>query len=237
VVEKVMIEPDWPAPPGVHAVSTERTGGVSTGPYRSLNLAEHVGDEPAAVAANRDELVSALGLATEPCWLEQVHGPDVLDLDTEPSGRADGAVTSDIGRICAVLTADCVPVLLAARDGSRVGAAHAGWRGLAAGVLPAAVARMGISPAQIQAWLGPAIGPASYEVDAGVRDAFVGLRGSLRARSGEPRRSRRRGRLRGQFLHVHRLRAVFLPPPRSAVRAHGHADLARGLKFGIAGPI
>jgi YfiH family protein len=175
VVEKVMIEPDWPAPPGVHAVSTERTGGVSTGPYRSLNLAEHVGDEPAAVAANRDELVSALGLATEPCWLEQVHGPDVLDLDTEPSGRADGAVTSDIGRICAVLTADCVPVLLAARDGSRVGAAHAGWRGLAAGVLPAAVARMGISPAQIQAWLGPAIGPASYEVDAGVRDAFVGL--------------------------------------------------------------
>jgi YfiH family protein len=171
---RVVIEPDWPAPPGVRAISTERAGGVSIGPYRSLNLACHVGDEPGAVAANRDALVSSLNLTTQPCWLEQVHGPDVLDLDTEPPGRADGGVTSTLGRVCVVLTADCVPVLLAARDGTRVGAAHAGWRGLAAGVLPAAVARMGTSPAQLQAWLGPAIGPTSYEVDAGVRDAFVG---------------------------------------------------------------
>lgn len=170
----VMIEPDWPAPPGVHAVATERSGGVSAGPYASLNLAEHVGDEPGAVAANRDALASALSLDTQPCWLEQVHGADVLDLDTDPPGRADGAVTSTPGRVCVVLTADCVPVLLAARDGSRVGAAHAGWRGLAAGVLTQAVARMGTPPEQIQAWLGPAIGPTSYEVDADVRDAFLG---------------------------------------------------------------
>ncbi len=172
--ETAVIEPDWPALPGVHAVSTERTGGVSTGPYRSLNLAGHVGDAPGAVAANRDRLASALALDTAPCWLEQVHGTRVLDLDTEPPGRADGAVTSSAGRVCAVLTADCVPVLLAARDGSRVGVAHAGWRGLAAGVLAAAVERMRRPPAQIQAWLGPAIGPTRYEVDARVRDAFVG---------------------------------------------------------------
>ena len=168
-----MIEPDWPALPGVRAVSTERIGGISDGPYRSLNLAGHVGDEPGAVAANRDALARELGLDAEPCWLEQVHGSRVLDLDSEPPGRADGAVTSAPERVCVVMTADCVPVLLAARDGGRVGAAHAGWRGLAAGVLEAAVARMGGSPTQIQAWLGPAIGPARYEVDAAVRDAFV----------------------------------------------------------------
>lgn len=170
-----MIEPVWPAPQGVHAVSTERTGGVSTGPYSGFNLAGHVGDEPGAVAANRDALARSLSLATQPCWLEQVHGPNVLDLDIEPPGRADGAVTSMHERVCAVLTADCVPVLLAARDGSRVGAAHAGWRGLAAGVLAAAVARMGGPPAELQAWLGPAIGATSYEVDADVRDVFVGV--------------------------------------------------------------
>ena len=169
-----MIEPGWPAPPGVHAFATERVGGVSTGRYASFNLAGHVGDVPDAVAANRAALANALGLAQEPSWLEQVHGTAVLDLDEELPGRADGAVTSTRERVCVVLTADCVPVLLAARDGSRVGAAHAGWRGLAAGVLPAAVARMRIPPAQIQAWLGPAIGPTSYEVGPDVRDAFVG---------------------------------------------------------------
>ncbi len=170
-----MIEPDWPAPPGVRAVSTERTGGVSAGPYSSFNLGDHVGDAADTVAANRAALTRSLGLAQEPCWLEQVHGSDVLDLDMEPPGPADGAVSSTLGRACAVLTADCVPVLLAARDGSRVGAAHAGWRGLAAGVLPAAVSRMGGLPAQFQAWLGPAIGPTNYEIGAEVRDAFVGV--------------------------------------------------------------
>lgn len=170
-----MIEPDWPAPHGVRAVSSERSGGVSAGPYSSFNLGGHVGDAADAVAANRAALTRALGLAQEPCWLDQVHGSDVLDIDTQPPGRADGAVSSMPGRACAVLTADCVPVLLAVRDGSRVGAAHAGWRGLAAGVLPATVSRMGASPEQIQAWLGPAIGQTNYEVGAEVRDAFVGV--------------------------------------------------------------
>ena len=169
-----MIEPDWPVPPGVRAVSTERTGGDSCGPYASFNLAGHVGDDPGAVMANRGALVRTLNLPSEPIWLEQVHGSDVLDLDIATPGRADGAVTSTPERVCAVLTADCVPVLLAARDGRRVGVAHAGWRGLAAGVLAAAVECMGRPPAELQAWLGPAIGPTSYEVDANVRDAFVG---------------------------------------------------------------
>lgn len=169
-----MIAPDWPAPPEVYAASTVRAGGVSQGPYASLNLGAHVGDTADRVAANRIALARALGLPGEPCWLEQVHGTQVLDLDEERPGRADGAVTSVPGRICVIMTADCLPVLLAARDGTRVGAAHAGWRGLAAGILPAAVARMARPPEELLAWLGPAIGPASYEVGADVYEAFVG---------------------------------------------------------------
>jgi len=168
-----VIEPDWPAPPGVAALATERRGGTSAGAYAGLNLGDHVGDVPAHVAANRRELVAQLGLPSEPCWLTQVHGRRVLDLDAEPPGEADGAVTSVVGRVCAVLTADCLPVLLASTDGRRIGAAHAGWRGLAAGVLPAAVAAMRVPPTELVAWLGPAIGPASYEIGAEVRAAFV----------------------------------------------------------------
>jgi YfiH family protein len=168
-----VIEPDWPSPPGIRAVSTERGGGVSCGPYASLNLGGHVGDKPEQVAANRRALIRMLGLPSEPCWLEQVHGTRVVDLDHEPAGVADAAVSSTPGRVCVVMTADCLPVLLACRDGGRVGAAHAGWRGLLAGVLPAAVARMGVVPESIMAWLGPAIGPVSYEVGADVHDAFV----------------------------------------------------------------
>jgi YfiH family protein len=161
-------------PPGIAAVSTERDGGTSKGPYSSLNLGAHVGDDPACVAANRAALAAALDLPSEPAWLEQVHGARVIDLDAEPPGTADAAVTSTAGRVLAVLTADCLPVLLASVDGARIGVAHAGWRGLAAGVLPAAVACMGLAPRRLLAWLGPAIGPASYEVGADVRDAFVG---------------------------------------------------------------
>lgn len=168
-----MITPDWPAPPGVRAASTLRTGGVSQGPYASLNLGTHVGDDTGRVAANRIALARALGLPGEPAWLIQVHGTRVVDLDEEMPGEADGAVTSLPGRICVIMTADCLPVLLATRDGTRVGAAHAGWRGLAAGVLPAAVARMARPPDRLVAWLGPAIGPASYEVGTDVHEAFV----------------------------------------------------------------
>jgi len=146
---------------------------VSRGPYASLNLGTHVGDRPEDVAANRRALVLRLSLPSEPCWLEQVHGTAVVDLDREPAGVADAAVTSTPGRVLAVMTADCLPVLLASRDGERIGVAHAGWRGLAAGVLPAAVERMGVAPAAIVAWLGPAIAQASYEVGEEVREAFV----------------------------------------------------------------
>jgi YfiH family protein len=172
------IIPEWPAPPGVRAVATLRSGGTSVGPFASLNLGDHVGDDPAAVAANRARLVAELGLALEPCWLRQVHGTTVVEaapgLAVPP--EADAAVTGLPGLACAVLTADCLPVLLARRDGSRVGAAHAGWRGLVAGVVEATVARLCTDdgrPGDVLAWLGPAIGPGAYEVGADVREALL----------------------------------------------------------------
>jgi YfiH family protein len=133
----------------------------------------HVGDDGGAVMANRARLRAALELPTEPVWLEQVHGNRVLDLDIDAIGAADGAVTGRPGVVCVALTADCLPVLLCDRAGRRFGVAHAGWRGLRDGVLPAAVAALGSSPGEILAWLGPAIGPAVYEVGAEVRAAFV----------------------------------------------------------------
>jgi YfiH family protein len=138
-----------------------------------MNLALHVADDAAAVAANRARLRAALRLPSEPCWLEQVHGTRILDLDSEASGPADGAITARPGVVCAVLTADCLPVLLCDAAGQRVGVAHAGWRGLLNGVLPAAVAALGCAPGEVVAWLGPAIGQAAYEVGAEVREAFV----------------------------------------------------------------
>lgn len=167
------IVPDWPAPVGVQAVSTTRTGGVSAGPFRSLNLAAHVGDDPAAVAKNRARLRERLQLPAEPAWLEQVHGTGVLDLDNAAPGPADGAVAGYPGRVCVVMTADCLPLLLCARDGDRVGAVHAGWRGLAAGVIEAGLDRLGVPGESVLAWLGPAIGPAAFAVGEEVREAFV----------------------------------------------------------------
>jgi hypothetical protein len=167
-----MIEPAWPAPPRVKAVSTVRSGGISRGAYASLNLAAHVGDNPRRVAANRRALSEALELPGEPAWLTQVHGASIVDLDSEAAGEADGAVTGCAGNVCVVMTADCLPVLMTNRAGSRVAAAHAGWRGLLAGVLPAAVRRLGGPPEEVLAWLGPAIGPASYEVGPELKAAF-----------------------------------------------------------------
>ena len=181
-----VILPDWPAPPGVGAATTERGGGMSEGPYARFNLGAHVGDDPEAVAANRRALTESLGLASEPHWLEQVHGRAVLDLDAEGEHalsrrerglsppRADGAVTSLPGHACVVMTADCLPVLFCDTAGTRVGIAHAGWRGLAAGVLPATIASMGVDPTDILVWLGPAIGRRAYEVGDEVRRALVG---------------------------------------------------------------
>ena len=169
------IVPQWPAPAGVRAFSTTRGGGVSHAPYASLNLARHVGDRPGAVADNRARLRNALGLAAEPRWLRQVHGTRVADA-AEGGGppQADAAVAGGPGVVCAVLTADCLPVLLCDRAGSRVGVAHAGWRGLAAGVLEAVVGALDRAPVDLMAWLGPAIGPGRFEVGDEVRDGFLG---------------------------------------------------------------
>jgi hypothetical protein len=166
--------PDWPAPAAVRALSTLRGGGVSEPPYATLNLGDHVGDAATAIAENRRALRAAAELPSEPAWLEQVHGICVRDLDSaELVGPADAAVTRQPGRICAILTADCLPVLLAAESGDRVGAAHAGWRGLAAGVIEAAVTALGTPPRELLAWLGPAIGPRHFEIGAEVRDSLL----------------------------------------------------------------
>jgi len=169
------IVPDWPAPPRVAALATTRQGGVSAPPCHTFNLAAHVGDDPAAVAENRARLRAVAVLPTEPVWLRQVHGARIVRL---PAGvatpEADGSWTDRPGVVCAVLTADCVPVLLCDRAGTRVAAVHAGWRGLAAGVLEAAVAALGGRAAGLIAWLGPAIGPAGFEVGPEVVRALGG---------------------------------------------------------------
>ena len=169
-----MLLPDWGAPPSVRAAFTLRTGGVSVAPYDSLNLGAHVGDAPASVDENRRRVHAQLGLPTEPAWLQQVHGTEVADLDTSVAAlRADSAVTRVPGRVCVIQVADCMPVLFAARDGSAVGAAHAGWRGLAGGVLEATIRKLGIAPDQLLAWLGPTIGQEHFEVGDDVRTAFT----------------------------------------------------------------
>lgn len=168
-----ILQPDWPAPHGVRAAMTTRTGGVSRGPYASFNLAAHVGDDESAVRTNRRHLRTALDLPSEPAWLEQVHGIAVADLPGASMEPADAAVTHVPGVVCAVLVADCLPVILASRAGDRVGVAHAGWRGLAAGVIEATVAALDCEPAELMAWLGPAIGPSAFEVGGEVREAFL----------------------------------------------------------------
>jgi YfiH family protein len=173
MVAPEFLRPNWPAPAGVHAAMTTRAGGVSQGPYASFNLASHVGDEAAAVSENRRRLRAALRLPAEPAWLEQVHGIRVAALPGILRGPADAAVTFTAGCVCAVLVADCLPVFLAGRDGCRVGIAHAGWRGLAAGVIEATVAALECDPGELIAWLGPSIGPAAFEVGGEVRDAFL----------------------------------------------------------------
>ena len=175
-MRELLIVPEWPAPPRVRAVSTTRRGGVSRAPYDSFNLAAHVGDDPAHVAANRRRLAATAGYATEPAWLEQVHGNRVVAAESVFSPvAADAAWTREPGRPCAVMTADCLPVLLCDRAGTVVAAVHAGWRGLANGVIAVTVARLGTPPMELLAWLGPAIGPDAFEVGEEVRAAFLAL--------------------------------------------------------------
>lgn len=165
-----LIAPDWPAPCWVRACSTTRMGGLSLAPYDSFNLAEHTGDDPAAVRANRSALYAALGIGVRPRWLEQQHGAHVIDpADADAGPQADGTCTSAQGVVCAVLTADCLPVLLCDRDGTRVAALHCGWRGIARGILSAGIAAMQRPPSGLLAWVGPAV----YEVGEEVREAFT----------------------------------------------------------------
>ena len=166
-----MIVPDWPAPPRVKSGMTTREGGVSAAPWSSLNLGDHVGDDPVHVAANRARLRQQL--PAEPAWLKQVHSSRVVELERDPNREADAALTRQAGQVCAVLTADCLPVLFCDRAGTVVAAAHAGWRGLAGGVLETTVAAMQVPPDEILAWMGAAIGPQAFEVGDDVRAAFV----------------------------------------------------------------
>ncbi|MCS3903873.1 YfiH family protein [Methylohalomonas lacus] len=164
---------DWPAPDHVHAGTTTRAGGYSKPPYASFNLAAHVGDDGAAVNHNRRQLQQCLQLPAEPAWLQQVHGPRVIAAHTIDDGPADASWTDRPGVVCAVLTADCLPLLLTDRGGSCVAVVHVGWRGLVAGVIDATVAALPAHPADLLAWLGPAIGPAAFEVGSDVRDACL----------------------------------------------------------------
>lgn len=179
-----LLEAGWPAPPGVRAFTTLRHGpGISAAPFDRFNLGNARsagGDDPAAVARNRTELARQAGLPSPPWWLRQVHGTDVLRVHSamsadDPAGEpeADASVTGVPGAVLAVLTADCLPAVFVARDGSEVAVAHAGWRGLADGVLEATVAAMATPSADLQVWLGPAAGPQRYEIGREVFDAFV----------------------------------------------------------------
>jgi YfiH family protein len=164
--------PDWPAPAGVRALATTRRGGHSAAPWAGFNLGAHVGDDPRTVAANRALLRREL--PAEPLWLAQVHGARCVDAATAAPGvAADACFTRQRGVVCAVLTADCLPVLLCDERAGVVGVAHAGWRGLAAGVIEATVAAMGEPGERLMAWLGPAIGPQAFEVGSEVRELFV----------------------------------------------------------------
>ena len=173
------VDADWPAPPGVRALTTTRHGlGVSRPPFDAFNLGLRSGDDVGDARENRRLLEAALGLPSPPHWLKQVHG---IDVAIEPGAvaphadepEADASVTSEPGKVLAILTADCLPVVFAAKDGSEIAAAHAGWPGLSAGMLEATVAAMRTPAARVQAWIGPAAGPQRYEIGDEVRARFV----------------------------------------------------------------
>lgn len=170
-----LIFPDWPQPKSVSSCSTTRLGGVSLAPFDSLNLGDHVDDDPALVSENRHLLQKFAGLPQQPVWLQQVHGTEVLCLNNGnwENKQADAVYTNQVGQVCAIMTADCLPVLFCRKDGQEVAAAHAGWRGLCDGVLENTVAQFSCPKNDIMAWLGPAIGPEKFEVGIEVRDAFI----------------------------------------------------------------
>lgn len=171
--ETSWIKADWPAPAHIHTLVTTRGGGVSPAPYHSLNLGKHVGDSDALVQQNR--ALVGQQLPAEPFWLNQTHSTIVVEAGpaTTTPPEADASVTTQPDTVCCVMTADCLPVLFTNESGTVVAAAHAGWRGLCNGVLEATLARMGVAPGTIMAWMGPAIGPDAFEVGAEVRTAFI----------------------------------------------------------------
>ena len=169
------IKPEWPAPSNVVAGTTLRRGGVSHSVYASLNLGEYVSDDEAAVAENRRRFAVECTLPSEPVWLRQTHSVNVVNgQPAQPDTGTDGIISRAPGTVCAVLTADCVPVVFAASTGNEIAIAHAGWRGLCNGILESVVAGMHARPAETLVWLGPAISQESFEVGADVRDRFVG---------------------------------------------------------------
>ena len=181
------IVPDWPAESRVRALITTRHGGVSSGKFASLNLSVRVGDDPRCVARNRAILRACL--PAEPAWVKQAHGTSVIDATlATPDAEVDGVVTQSPGEVCAVMTADCLPVLLSDRAGKSVGIAHAGWRGLAGGIVENVVQAMGVPSRDIIAYIGPGIGARRYEVGEDVRRAFVG-RDPAAANSFAPRQN------------------------------------------------
>jgi polyphenol oxidase len=165
------LTPDWPAPVGIKACVTTRAGGISVAPFDSFNLGDHVDDDPVAVAHNRALLTSRLNV--QPAWLKQVHGIDVVQATPDQVMQADASWSKTPGVACTIMTADCLPALFCNRQGTQVAAAHAGWRGLAAGVLEATVDSFADAPGDILVWLGPSIGPQAFEVGPEVREAFM----------------------------------------------------------------
>lgn len=170
--------PNWSAPNTVFALTTTLSGGVSDGVYASMNLGGHVGDDRIKVDRNRDLLKCDLSLPNEPVWLNQVHGIDLCDLSSEGSSRniytADGSYTLSPGRVCAILTADCMPVFLTTKSGDRVALLHAGWRSLAGGIIERGVEQLACAPEDIIAWAGPCIGPDCFEIGDEVRTQLGG---------------------------------------------------------------
>jgi YfiH family protein len=234
------ILPDWPAHARIHAAQSLRTGGVSQGAFESLNIGTHVGDDPAAVAENRARLAHALQLPSEPLWLEQIHGSGVLESDRDINRKADAVVIRRPGVVGVIQTADCLPVLFADGSGACIGAAHAGWRGLAAGVIEATLHAMRVPAHEITAWLGPAISQEAFEVGGEVREAFIAqnpaaaaaflpnARGRWQADLYALARPDCRGRQTGcwrRALHGSRQRPVLFAPARRAERPHGNARL------------
>ena len=168
-----LLRPEWEAPASVHAYATTRTGGFSAGPYASLNLGDHVGDDKADVARNRAHLAQVLSLPQNPDWIRQTHGTHAVLLEAELDREADAAITRQPGVVAVIMTADCLPILLCDRNGTEVAAVHAGWRGLQAGIVDTVITRMCTPPSRLLAWIGPGISRDYFEVGGEVRSAFL----------------------------------------------------------------